>query len=287
MALFRPTPDKPPILKSAAEIAEMRRAGVLVAQAHQIVRDMAKPGTRTIDIDRAVEAFYAVHDATPLFKGYPGKVPFPACTCLSINEEVVHGVPGNRQLKDGDLLKVDTACKFEGWCADRAVTIPIGTVRPERLRMVKVAQECLQIAIDDLPRRRWWSEVASRMQRHVEQSGFACVDTYVGHGIGRVMHESPQVPNFVSRDTRKRDFKLVPGLVLAIEPMVNMASGDVITQRDLWTVITKDGLPSVHVEHTVALTANGVVVITSDEGVPRYEAPKAPAEPARELAVSA
>jgi methionyl aminopeptidase len=260
---------------------------VLVAQAHQIVRDMAKPGTRTIDIDRAVEAFYAVHNATPLFKGYPGKVPFPACTCLSINEEVVHGVPGNRQLKDGDLLKVDTACKFEGWCADRAVTIPIGTVRPERLRMVKVAQECLQIAIDDLPRRRWWSEVASRMQRHVEQSGFACVDTYVGHGIGRVMHESPQVPNFVSRDTRKRDFKLVPGLVLAIEPMVNMASGDVITQRDLWTVITKDGLPSVHVEHTVALTANGVVVITSDEGVPRYEAPKAPAEPARELAVSA
>jgi methionyl aminopeptidase len=287
MALFRPTPDKPPILKSPAEIAEMRRAGVLVAQAHQIVRDMAKPGTRTIDIDRAVEAFYAVHNATPLFKGYPGKVPFPACTCLSINEEVVHGVPGNRQLKDGDLLKVDTACKFEGWCADRAVTIPIGTVRPERLRMVKVAQECLQIAIDDLPRRRWWSEVASRMQRHVEQSGFACVDTYVGHGIGRVMHESPQVPNFVSRDTRKRDFKLVPGLVLAIEPMVNMASGDVITQRDLWTVITKDGLPSVHVEHTVALTANGVVVITSDEGVPKYEAPKAPAEPARELAVSA
>jgi methionyl aminopeptidase len=287
MALFRPTPDKPPILKSTAEIVEMRRAGVLVAQAHQIVRDMAKPGTRTIDIDRAVEAFYAVHDATPLFKGYPGKVPFPACTCLSINEEVVHGVPGNRQLKDGDLLKVDTACKFEGWCADRAVTIPIGTVRPERLRMVKVAQECLQIAIDDLPRRRWWSEVASRMQRHVETSGFACVDTYVGHGIGRVMHESPQVPNFVSRDTRKRDFKLVPGLVLAIEPMVNMASGDVITQRDLWTVITKDGLPSVHVEHTVALTTNGVVVITSDEGVPRYEAPKAPAEPARELAVSA
>jgi methionyl aminopeptidase len=287
MALFRPTPDKPPILKSPAEIAEMRRAGVLVAQAHQIVRDMAKPGTRTIDIDLAVEAFYKANNAIPLFKGYPGKVPFPGCICASINEEVVHGVPGNRQLKDGDLFKVDTACNFAGWCADRAVTLPIGTVRPERLRMVKVAQECLQIAIDDLPRRRWWSEVASRMQRHVETSGFACVDTYVGHGIGRVMHESPQVPNFVSRDTRKRDFKLVPGLVLAIEPMVNMASGDVLTQRDLWTVTTKDGLPSVHVEHTVALTANGVVVVTSDEGVPRYEAPKAPAESERELAVSA
>jgi methionyl aminopeptidase len=290
MALFSKQPDKPPILKSPAEIAEMRLAGVLVAQAHQIVRDMARVGVRTIEIDRAVEVFYAAHDAVPLFKGYPGKVPFPACTCLSINEEVVHGVPGNRPLKDGDLLKVDTACLFPkvgGWCADRAVTLPIGTVRPERLRLIKVAQECLQIAIEDLPRRRWWSEVASRMQKHVEQSGFATVDSYVGHGIGRVMHESPQVPNFVTRETRKHDFKLVPGLVLAIEPMVNMAKSAVITQRDHWTVVTKDGLPSVHVEHTVALTANGVVVITSDEGVPRYEPPAAPAEPARELAVSA
>lgn len=291
MALFSKKPEKPPVLKSPAEVAEMRKAGILVAQAHQIVRDMAKPGVRTIDIDKAVEDFYAAHDAVPLFKGYPGKVPFPACTCLSINEEVVHGVPGARQLKDGDLLKVDTACKYpktgRGWCADRADTIPVGNVRPERLRLLKVAKEVLQIAIDDLPRRRWWSEVASRMQRHVEQNGFACVEQYVGHGIGEIMHESPQVPNFVTRETRKHDFKLVPGLVLAIEPMVNMARGEVLTQRDLWTVVTKDGLPSVHVEHTVALTANGVVVITSDEGVPRYEAPKAPADPARELAVSA
>ncbi len=275
MALFRPQPDTPPILKSPADLVEMRRAGILVAQAHQIVRDMAKVGTRTIDIDRAVEAFYTANNAIPLFKGYPGKVPFPACTCLSINEEVVHGVPGIRQLKDGDLLKVDTACKFpndkNGWCADRAVTIPIGNVRPERLRLIKVAQEVLQIAIDDLPRRRWWSEVASRMQRHVEQSGFATVDQFVGHGIGQVMHESPQVPNFVTRETRKHDFKLVPGLVLAIEPMVNMAKGDVLTNRDHWTVVTKDGLPSVHVEHTVAaLTANGVVIITSDDGVEKY-----------------
>ncbi|HEY2787343.1 MAG TPA: type I methionyl aminopeptidase [Fimbriiglobus sp.] len=280
MALFSKKPDKPPILKSPAEIAEMRRAGVLVAQAHQIVRDMANVGVRTIDIDRAVEAFYLAHDAIPLFKGYPGKVPFPACTCLSINEEVVHGVPGNRQLKDGDLLKVDTACKFpkdqDGWCADRAVTIPIGNVRPERLRLIKVAQEVLQIAIDDLPRRRWWSEVASRMQRHVEQNGFATVDQFVGHGIGRVMHESPQVPNFVTRETRKHDFKLVPGLVLAIEPMVNMAKGDVLTNRDHWTVVTKDGLPSVHVEHTVALTADGVVIVTSDEGVEKYVPKPAP-----------
>jgi methionyl aminopeptidase len=287
MAWYRPHPDNPPKLKSADEIAKMRRAGVLVAQAHQIVRDMAKVGTRTIDIDTAVERFFVSHNAVPLFKGYPGKVPFPGSICASINEEVVHGVPGNRTLKDGDLFKVDTACKFDGWCADRAITIPIGKVRPERLRLLKVAEECLQIAIDDLPRRRWWSEVASRMQRHVEQNGFACVDSFVGHGIGDVMHESPQVPNVVTRETRKHDFKLVPGLVLAIEPMVNMAKADVITHRDLWTVVTKDGLPSVHVEHTVALTANGVVVVTSDEGVPRYETPAASAKPVEELAVSA
>ena len=187
-------------------------------------------------------------------------------TCLSINEQVVHGVPGIRELKDGDLLKVDTACKLDGWCADRAITLPIGTVRSERARMVKVAYEVLQLAIDELPKRKYWSEVASRMQRHVEQSGFSVVENYVGHGIGRNMHESPQVPNFVSRDTRKYDFKLVPGLVLAIEPMVNMAKSEVHTLRDHWTVVAKDGLPSAHVEHTVAIVEGGVVVITADEG---------------------
>lgn len=257
----------PPEYKSAREVALMREAGKLVVQALQICRELAQPGTRTIEIDQAVEAFFAKHNATPLFKGYPGQVPFPACTCLSINEEVVHGVPGTRVLKDGDLLKVDTACRLNGWCADRAITIPIGNVRPERLRLLKVAQETLQIAIDELPRRKWWSEVASRMQSHVEKSGFTVVTAYVGHGIGRAMHENPQVPNFVNRETRKSDFRLEPGLVLAIEPMVNMRSPDVKTTTDHWTVVTKDGLPSVHVEHTVALTSEGLVVITADEGV--------------------
>ena len=135
----------------------------------------------------------------------------------------------------------------------------------------------LQIALDELPRRKWWSEVASRMQAFAEKSGFSMVTNYVGHGIGRVMHENPQVPNYVSRDTRKHDFRLEPGLVLAIEPMVNMCSPNVYTLRDQWTVVTKDGLPSVHVEHTVAIVAGGIVVITSDEGsfdeVPATPAP--------------
>ncbi|MGL6097687.1 MAG: type I methionyl aminopeptidase [Fimbriiglobus sp.] len=262
--MLRPSNYRPPELKSARELGLMRESGRLVVGALNICRAMAKPGTKTIEIDRAVETFYAVHNATPLFKGYPGRVPFPAVTCLSVNQEVVHGIPGPRELKDGDLLKVDTACRLNGWCADRAITIPVGTVRPERLRLLKVAEEVLQIAVDELPRRRWWSEIASRMQKHAEGSGFTVVTAYVGHGIGRQMHENPQVPNFVNRETRKHDFKLEPGLVLAIEPMVNMGTAEVQTLRDHWTVVTKDGLPSVHVEHTLALTANGVMVVTAD-----------------------
>jgi methionyl aminopeptidase len=264
--MFQRQISRPAELKTQADVAQMREAGILVALAHKICRDMAKPGVKTLEIDQAVEAFYNQHGAVPLFKGYPGKVPFPAVTCLSVNAEVVHGVPGNRVLREGDILKVDTACRLNGWCADRATTIPIGNVRAETLRLVKVGHEVLQIAIDELPRRKWWSEIASRMQTHAEQAGFSVVTNYVGHGIGRIMHENPQVPNYVSRDTRKHDFRIEPGLVLAIEPMVNMGTPEVMTLRDHWTVVTKDGLPSVHVEHTVAVTTTGVVVITSDEG---------------------
>src|SRR5919199_4124983 len=177
--MLRANTNRPPELKSARELALMREAGKLVARALKICRDLAKPGTRTIEIDQAVEAFYAAHGAIPLFKGYPGKVPFPAVTCRSLNEQVVHGIPGPRVLKDGDLLKVDTACRLNGWCADAAVTIPVGTVRPERLRLKRVAEEVLKIAVEEMGRRRWWSEVASRMQRHTEQSGFAVVEQYV------------------------------------------------------------------------------------------------------------
>ncbi len=264
--MLRSANYRPPELKSAADLAKMRKAGILVARAHRIVRDLAKPGVKTIEIDQAVEAFFVANGAEPLFKGYPGRVPFPAVTCLSVNAEVVHGIPGPKVLRDGDILKVDTACNLNGWCADRAVTHLIGNVRPETRRLVRVTEECLALAIAEMPRRRWWSEVASLMQKHVEQAGFRVVTDYVGHGIGRHMHENPQVPNFVSKETRKNDFKLEPGLVLAVEPMVNMGTDRVQLLRDHWTVVTHDGLPSVHVEHTVALTADGVEVITRDEG---------------------
>jgi len=175
---------------------------------------MCKPGVRTVEIDRAVEALYAKYGALPLFKGYPGptpKTPFPAATCISVNEQVVHGIPGQREIREGDLVKLDTACKLSGWCADAAITVMVGAVRPERRRLVETAEHVLKIAYEELGKRRWWSEVAGAMQRHAEAAGYHMVEQYVGHGIGRIMHENPQVPNYVSRDMRKHDFRLEPG----------------------------------------------------------------------------
>jgi methionyl aminopeptidase len=261
----------------------MREAGKLVAKALRLCRAMARPGVRTKDIDLAVEALYAQHGALPLFKGYPGKVPFPAVTCISLNEQVVHGIPGPRLIREGDLLKIDTACKLNGWCADAAVTVIVGEVRPEWRRLVRVGEEVLALAITEMGRRSRWSEVAAKMQHYVEAAGFSVVEQYVGHGIGRIMHESPQVPNFVGKDMRKTDFRLEPGLVLAVEPMVNMGrpprGAEVDTLRDHWTVVTRDGLPSVHLEHTVAITPNGVQIVTADDETPPAEVKRPAAEP--------
>jgi methionyl aminopeptidase len=254
-----------PELKSPREIGLMRDAGKLVAEALRLCRDMAKPGVKTVEINQAVEDLYNRHTAVPLFKGYPGKVPFPAVTCISVNEQIVHGIPGPRVIREGDLLKIDTACKLNGWCADAAVTLTIGEVSSEKKRLVEVAEKVLQLAMVEMTRRRWWSEVALQMQRLVESSGFHVVTQYVGHGIGRVMHENPQVPNFISKELKKHDFRLEEGLVLAVEPMVNMGRSEADTLRDHWTVVTRDGLPSAHVEHTLAITREGVLVVTADE----------------------
>jgi len=245
----------------------MREAGKIVAEALRVCKDMGKPGVKTIEIDKAVEDIYVRHGAIPLFKGYKagGNVPFPAATCISINEQVVHGIPGQRAMREGDLLKVDTACKLNGWCADAAITLPIGTVSDEKKRLVDVAWQVLRTAMVELTRRRWWSEVAREMQRCAENAGYSVVTQYVGHGIGRVMHEHPQVANFVNSDVKKHDFRLDEGLVLAVEPMVNMGRSDTETLRDHWTVVTRDGLASAHVEHTLALTREGVYVVTADE----------------------
>jgi methionyl aminopeptidase len=254
-----------PELKSPREIALMREAGKVVAEALRAARAVTQIGVRTADIDRAIEDVFKKHGATPLFKGYgTSKVPFPAATCISLNEQIVHGIPSNRPLRQGELVKIDTACKLNGWCADAAICFPLGEIRPEIQRMVRVAEETLQLAIREVGRQKWWSDVARLMQKYVQSQGFSVVERFVGHGIGRVMHEPPQVPNFTSKEMQRQDARLQPGLVLAIEPMVNLGRKDVLELSDQWTVITRDRLPSAHVEHTVAITDHGVEVLTAD-----------------------
>jgi methionyl aminopeptidase len=241
----------------------MRKAGLLVWQAHQIASAMVKPGVTTGEIDAAVEKFFDEQGAVPLFKGVPGKIPFPAVTCISVNEEVVHGIPGRRVLREGDIVSIDTGCKFEGWCGDSAVTHPVGKIDPEVQHLLDVTSGVLKLAIELMGKRDRWSEVASEMGTYVRDAGFSVVESFVGHGIGREMHEDPQVPNFLSAQLRRNgDFTLEPGLVIAVEPMVNMGSKHVKSLPDFWTQATQDARPSAHFEHTVAITDDGPWVLT-------------------------
>jgi methionyl aminopeptidase len=252
------------ILRSPREIAEMRKAGLLVWHAHQVAAGMLRAGVATAEIDAAVERYFAEHQAVPLFKGVPGPVPFPAVTCISINEEVVHGIPGSRKLVEGDIVSIDTGCKLNGWCGDAAATYVVGRVDAKLRRLVDTTREVLDLAIRRMGSCARWTEVAAAMEAHVKKAGFSVVEAFVGHGIGRDMHEDPQVPNFVSSQLRRGgDFSLRPGLVIAVEPMVNMGTKRVRTGPDQWTQVTADGQPSAHFEHTVAVTASGPVVLTA------------------------
>lgn len=244
----------------------MRRACRLVVDAHHLVREMLKPGVSTGEIDAAVERHFAEHAATPLFKGYPGEVPFPAVICISINEEVVHGIPGERTLRDGDIVSIDTGCRIGGWCGDAAWSYPVGNIDPVKRELLAVGEAVLELAVREVGRCSYWSEVAAKMEDLVERAGFAMVEEFVGHGIGREMHEDPQVPSFVDLDADDEDFLLQPGLVLAIEPMVVAQSNEVVLLDDHWTVETADRHPGVHFEHTVALTDEGPLVLTEGAG---------------------
>ncbi len=250
-------------LRSPREIGLMREAGLLVWQAHQKAAALVRPGVTTAEIDASIDRFFAEHGAVPLFKGFPGTVPFPAVTCISVNDEVVHGIPGRRVLREGDIVSLDTGCKLNGWCGDAAVTRPVGAVRPELQRLLLVTKGVLDLAIEQMAVKRRWSEVAAEMARYVHDHRFYVVENFVGHGIGREMHEDPQVPNFSSAQFVKNgDFDLRTGLVIAVEPMVNIGTQKVKGLRDHWTQVTKDGKPSAHFEHTVAMTKDGPVRLT-------------------------
>jgi methionyl aminopeptidase len=255
------------ILRSRREIQAMRRAGLVVWCAHQRARRLIQPGITTQEIDRVIHDTFRQFNAEPLFLGYQGgsKIPFPAATCISVNEEVVHGIPSMRTLHEGDIVSIDTGCRLDGWCGDAAVTHGVGKISDQAEKLLNVTQSVLDLAISLLAKRKWWSEVAREMQEFVEQAGFSVVDQFVGHAIGRELHEKPQVPNFFDAKlfrTKYEDFELKPGTVIAIEPMVNAGGRPVRMLSDEWTQVTCDHSLSVHFEHTVAITPEGAWRLT-------------------------
>jgi methionyl aminopeptidase len=264
--MLRPNESRVIKLKSPREINLMREAGRVVAEALDRIKAIAVPGATTADFDAAASEVFRKYGALPLFKGYPsstkGKPPFPAVVCASVNEQVVHGIPNRRALREGDVVSVDTGCKLNGWCGDAAVTLAIGTPSPTVKKLLDVTSETLDLAIRAMGRCRTWSEVAGLMERFVKSQGMYVIEKFVGHGIGQDMHEEPQVPNFVSKALRRNDIRLEPGIVLAVEPMVALGTKDVRTLDDGWTVETKDRLFAAHFEHTVAMTPNGPRVLT-------------------------
>jgi len=270
--MLRPAPPRIIKLKSPREIGLMREAGKLVARALEAIRPLAQPGGTTAEMNEVVASMFKDAGATPLFLDYPnpaqGKPAFPAVICSSLNEQVVHGIPNRRPLKEGDIISIDTGCRLNGWCGDSAVTLPVGSIDPVAQKLLDVTQETLNLAIRAMARCKTWSEVASLMEQYVKSQGFHVVEKFVGHGIGQKLHEEPQVPNFVSKELKRHDFALEPGLVLAIEPMVSVGTKDVRVLGDSWTVETRDRRLSAHMEHTVAMTPDGPRILTLPDGVP-------------------
>ncbi len=245
--------------KSPQEIARMREAGQVLVAAMRLCREMAEPGVSTLEIDQEVEALIREAGARPAFKGYRG---FPATICASINDEVVHGIPAaHRRLKEGDIVGLDLGAIVEGYYADAAITLPVGEVTPDVQRLLDVTRESLERAIAESRPGNRLGDVSAAVQRHVEAAGFGVVRAFVGHGIGRELHEDPQIPNFGEPGTGP---VLKPGMVLAIEPMVTMGHWGVRVLADRWTAVTEDGSLTAHFEHTVAITESGPDVLTRE-----------------------
>jgi len=253
-------------LKTPQQIERMRRAGRIVRRVLDRLGEMIVPGVTTEQLDAEADRLCRSQGAECLFKGVPGRGgagPFPGSICASVNEEVVHGIPSaDRVVRDGQIVSIDFGVRLDGWCGDAAETFVVGRVDEEVQRLVDVTRNCLELAVRMVRPQRYWSEVAAAMQEYVGSEGFSVVREFVGHGIGRAMHEDPKVPNFVSRELQVNDILLQPGLVLAVEPMVNMGSPGVEYAPDGWTVVTADRLPSAHFEHMIAVTADGPAVLT-------------------------
>jgi methionyl aminopeptidase len=253
-------------LRSRREIELIRKAGAVVADVLSKLHEVAKPGVTTGQLDSIASQITARAGAVALFKGVHNpyaRIPFPACICASINEQVVHGIPSEAVvLKNGDILSIDFGARLDGYCGDAAVTVAVGQISEDKRKLIDVTKHILDIAIARAKPGVKWSRIAAEMQDYAEQESFSIVKDFVGHGIGKKMHEEPRVPNFVSDELLRCDIVLTEGMVLAVEPMVNAGTSDVRTREDGWVVVTKDGKCSAHFEHTIAIIENGCEVLT-------------------------
>jgi methionyl aminopeptidase len=247
-------------LKTTHEIELMARAGHLLGSVLEQLRKSVKPGMKTVDLDRLAERLIREGGARPGFLGYHG---FPNSICVSVNDEAVHGIPGKRRLQDGDIVSLDMGLVLDGFWADVGCTVPVGKVSSEAERLIRVTEEALYVGIDQAQPGGRLGDISSAVQRHAEQAGFSVIKQFVGHGIGRQMHEDPQVPNFGVPGTGP---ELRAGMTLAIEPMVNAGAEDVYIKPDGWTVCTVDGSLSAYFEHTVAVTKDGPLILTASNG---------------------
>jgi methionyl aminopeptidase len=252
-------------LKTAHEIDQMARAGALLASVLPPLREACQPGVRTIELDAIADRLIRAGGATPGFLGYHG---FTKSICVSINDEAVHGIPGSRKIAAGDLVSLDLGLILDGFWADVGITVGVGQITPEAQKLLRVTEEALYVGIDKARVGGYLGDISSAIQRHVESNGFSVIRQFVGHGIGREMHEDPQVPNFGHPGDLPR---LKAGMTLAIEPMVNAGGHEVYMKPDGWTICTVDGSLSAYFEHTVAITEKGPVVLTKGSLSPSGE----------------
>ena len=252
-------------IKTGEQIELMRQAGRVVRLVLNRMGEMAAPGVSTRELDAEATRLCLANGAQCLFKGVPsgnGSGPFPGAICASINEQVVHGIPTDRKLRDGDIISVDFGVRFNGWCGDAAETFLVGNVAEPVRHLVDATRNSLALAISMVKPGPMWSTVARAIQGYIEGEGFSVARDLTGHGIGREMWESPSVPNYLARGMGRYDFVLREGMTIAIEPMANMGTGAINCLEDGWTVVTADGKPSAHFENTVAVTADGAEILT-------------------------
>jgi methionyl aminopeptidase len=254
--------DRAVIIKSQQEIETMRLAGRVNAKALQVVRELIRPGVTTAELDKTAEELIRSNGGIPAFKNYPGAYPYPATLTISINEELVHGIPGQRKLRNGDIVSIDCGTILDGFVADSAFSMGVGEISTEAERLLRVTEEALYIGISKMYSNNRIGDVSAAIQEHVEGYGYHVPREYTGHGVGRQMHEGPLVPNF---GVKNRGILMRPGITVALEPMVLVGTHRTKVLPDQWTVVSADGSLTAHFEHSVAVTEGDPIILTAFE----------------------